>query len=161
RGAVRAPAHVHHRQLELPQPHRPGPRLARLPTLAQRQQPSPRRPGRPTPRTRPRPQRTPPTLGPPTRNPSRLTNPAIPSGNVRTLLVRPCDGVAVALLDSLCRGPGESLRLRLRRGDRQVREPVEECGKAEAELFVRVEPAGDGGSPRPEVGDPQERASRA
>ena len=40
--------------------------------LAQRQRPPPRRPGRPAPRTRPHPQRTPATLGPPTAE-SRMT----------------------------------------------------------------------------------------
>src|SRR5450755_3716844 len=64
-GAVRATATVHDGQLRLPQPHRPGPRPARLPALAQRQQPPPRRAGRPTLRTRPRPQRTPQRWGRP------------------------------------------------------------------------------------------------
>src|SRR2546421_11759 len=41
RGAVRTVADVHHGQLRLPQPHHPGPGPARLPALAQRQQPPP------------------------------------------------------------------------------------------------------------------------
>ena len=55
-----------------PQPHRARPRRAGVPALAQRQRPPPRRDRRATPRTRPRAQRTPPPLGPPT-HPSRLT----------------------------------------------------------------------------------------
>jgi hypothetical protein len=80
RGPVRAAALVHHGQLELPQPHRPGPRDAAIPTLAQRQRPPLRRPRRPTPRTRPHPQRTPTTLGPTTTE-GRVTAPS------RTVLV--------------------------------------------------------------------------
>ena len=49
-----------------------GPPPAGLPALAQHQRPPPRRPGRPAPRTRPHPQRTPATLGPP-QNQSRVT----------------------------------------------------------------------------------------
>jgi transposase len=64
RGPVRAAAHVHDGELELPQPHRPGPGPAGPPALAQHPRPTPRRPGRPTPRTRPHPQRERPPLGP-------------------------------------------------------------------------------------------------
>ena len=76
---VRAAADVHDGQLRLSQPHRPGPRPARLPALAQRQRPTPRRAGRPTPRTRPRPQRTPPPLGS-TSTPRGLTKQVIIRG---------------------------------------------------------------------------------
>jgi hypothetical protein len=50
-------------------PQAPG-----LPALAQRQRPPSRRPGRPAPRTRPHPQRTPATLGPP-QTQSRMIKP--------------------------------------------------------------------------------------
>src|SRR4051812_6247197 len=63
RGPVRAAAHLHDGELELPQPHRPGPGPAGPPALAQHPRPTPRRPGRPTPRTRPHPQRERPPLG--------------------------------------------------------------------------------------------------
>nr|WP_246122895.1 hypothetical protein [Actinoallomurus bryophytorum] len=58
-------ADLHDGQLRPPQPHRPGPPATRLPALAQHQRPPPRHPGRTTPRTRPHPQRTRATLGPP------------------------------------------------------------------------------------------------
>ena len=66
RGTVRALAHFHDGRLGSSQSHRAGPPPPGLPHLAQRQRTPPRRPGRPAPRTRPHPQRTPATLGPPT-----------------------------------------------------------------------------------------------
>jgi transposase len=72
RGAFRALAHLRHRYLGPPEPHRAGQETTGLPALAQRSCPPPRRPSRPAPRTSPHPQRTPATLGtPPTQ--SRLT----------------------------------------------------------------------------------------
>jgi hypothetical protein len=48
RGAVRAATHVHHGELEPPEPHRPRSRTAQISALAQSQRPPSRRPGRPT-----------------------------------------------------------------------------------------------------------------
>ena len=74
RGAFRALAHLRHRHLGPPEPHRAGQETTGLSALAQRSCPPPRRPSRPAPRTSPHPQRTPATLGPP-QTQSRLTEP--------------------------------------------------------------------------------------
>ena len=74
RGAFRALAHLRHRYLGPPEPHRAGQEATGLSALAQRSCPPPRRPSRPAPRTSPHPQRTPATLGPP-QTQSRLTEP--------------------------------------------------------------------------------------
>jgi transposase len=65
RGAVRSGTHPCHGRPGPPESPRAGPRAAGLPALASCPRPPPRRAGRPAPRTRPPPQRTPATPGPP------------------------------------------------------------------------------------------------
>lgn len=64
RGPLQALTDVHQDELELSQPHRPHPRPAGPPALAQRPRPPPRHPGGPAARTRPHPQRERTPLGP-------------------------------------------------------------------------------------------------
>ncbi len=85
RGPVRTTAHIRDGQLRSPQPHRALPETPGVPAVAPCQPPPSRRADRPAPRTRPHPQRTPTTLGPPPA-PSRVTRPGTPAPALHTAL---------------------------------------------------------------------------